>query len=163
MRTPRRWPWALVIVVVALSALAGTLFLPSVQRYVVLRLFPTGPGKSLGFQGLEVGVGRVHVRDSHLDWNGLKVVDARSIAREGPDAAKAAGGPFRFEGLRPLARLPVRCVLSEVDGDAPRPIRSISSTPSPPRSPTPVSTSSARTPPGARPVPRRPAPVGRDG
>jgi len=71
LRARRRWLWAIVIV--ALGALAGALFLPSVQRYVVLRLFPTGPGRSLEFQGLEVGVGHTHVRDLHLDWNGLKV------------------------------------------------------------------------------------------
>jgi len=149
LRARRRWLWAIVIGIVALFALAGALFLPSVQRYVVLRLFPTGPGRSLEFQGLEVGVGRAHVRDLRLDWNGLKVVvgeadtrygffdvitsktarvdrlwvrglvvDARSIAGQGPDAAKASGEPFRFEGLRPLARLPVRCVLSEIDVDA---------------------------------------------
>ncbi len=146
MRTPRRWLLVLVLGVVALGALAGTLFLPSVQRYLVMRLFPTGPGRSLEFAALEVGAGHTHVRDLHLDWNGLRVVigeadarygffdviarktarvdrlwvrdlvvDVRSIVGTDPDAA---GEPFRFEGLRPLARLPFRCVVTDVDVEA---------------------------------------------
>jgi len=149
MRAPRRWLIVLACGVAVLGALFGALFLPSVQRHIVMRLFPTDAGKSLEFQGLAVGVGHTHVRDLRLDWNGLKVaigeadlrygffdvltsktarvdlvrvrslvVDARSIVDQGQAAADDAGEPFRFEGLRPLARLPVRCVLSEIDVDA---------------------------------------------
>ncbi len=149
MRASRRWLIVLACGVGVLGALFGALFLPPVQRHIVMRLFPTDAGKSLEFQGLSVGVGHTRVRDLHLNWNGLKVaigeadlrygffdvltsktarvdlvrvrglvVDARSIVDRGPDAAKSVAEPFRFEGLRPLARLPVRCVLSEVDVDA---------------------------------------------
>ena len=149
MRTPRRWLFALACGVGVLGVFFGALFLPLVQRHIVMGLFPTDAGNSLEFQGLAVGVGHAHVRDLRLDWNGLKVaigeadlrygffdvltsktarvdlvrvrglvVDARSIVDQGQAAAEDAGEPFRFEGLRPLARLPVRCVLSEVDVDA---------------------------------------------
>jgi hypothetical protein len=72
-RTRRHWPWLLAIGLAGIGALAITLSLPSVQRRIALRIFPTGPGNSLEFQDLQVGLRHVHVRDLRLNWHGLKV------------------------------------------------------------------------------------------
>jgi hypothetical protein len=56
-------------------------------------------------------------RVDRLGARGL-VVDLRSVERPAAEPTDPPAEPFRFEGLRPFARLPVRVVLSEVRADA---------------------------------------------
>jgi hypothetical protein len=151
-RTRRRWPWAVAAAVLVFLLATWVLLLPSVQRRLVERFFPSGPGTSIAFDDLRVGLRDTEIRGLRLEWHGLKVaidrvearyrligpllmrrarverlrvsglrVDIRSVERPpagAPPAAGAAGEPFRFEGMRPFAQLPVRVLLSDVRIDA---------------------------------------------
>jgi len=70
----RRWRWVLAIGLVGVGALAITLSLSAVQRRIAMWMFPAGPGTSLEFQDLHVGLRQLHVRGLRVDWHGLKVV-----------------------------------------------------------------------------------------
>ena len=72
-RARRRWPRAVAVGIVGLLALPSVLLLPSVQRRIVLGLFPAGTGAALEFDDLRVGLLGAQVRGLRLDWHGLKV------------------------------------------------------------------------------------------